>query len=223
MANVFKCLDLEYRKSCVELSREEVNSTNYYVCKRRQETLCTVLGVLKSYSWVKREEVKKKVEFFIDNDFSYSSLADEFGITKKSAYVMISRAGKQFEDAVGISVGELIECDFCIENIKIKDDNISGIFIRDVQEQLQAIESVEIDLLECMSELTNLKMLTKDSINNRLKKLDVDKIAHLLFILQSSRTEYALEKELLKSYIINGSIKSKDELGIRLKDLYNVL
>lgn len=220
--NVFKMLDLEYRKSCLELSRVEVDTTDYYVVKKRQESLRDVLGVLKSYSWVKREEVKKKLRYFIENRYDYDALAKEFNISKQSAYVLISRLSKQFQEVIGVNnVDELLDSNFDIENINIKDDGVFNIFISDIREQLAVREHDDIDLLECMIELINLKNLTKSSINNRLKKLDVEKISHILYVLQTDRVEYALEKELVGAYM-GGDIKSKEELEIRLKDLYKL-
>ena len=217
--NVFKVLDLKYRKSCLELSRVKIGTADYYVVKKRQEVLGSVLGVLNSYSWVKREEVKKKLKYFIENGYDYDALAEEFNISKKSAYVLISRASRQFQEVLGVNnVGELIDGNFSIENINIKGDSILNIFISNVREQFEVRESKDVDLKECMLELTILKNLTKKVINNRLKKLDADKIAHILYILQSDDIKYALEKELIGAYI-GGVIKSKEELEVRLKEL----
>lgn len=220
--NVFKMLDLEYRKSCLELSRVEVDTTDYYVVKKRQESLRDVLGVLKSYSWVKREEVKKKLRYFIENRYDYDALAKEFNISKQSAYVMISRLSKQFQEVIGINnVGELLDVNFDIENIKVKDDGVVNIFISDIRERLVVREYENIYLLECMQELIVLKKLTKVSINNILKKLDAEKISHILYVLQTDRVEYALEKEMVGEYI-SGDIKSKEELERRFRELYDV-
>ena len=217
--NVFKMLDLEYRKSCLELSRAEVDTTDYYVVKKRQESLGAVLGILKSYSWVKREEVKKKLRYFIENRYDYDDLAKEFNISKQSVYVLISRASKQFLEALGVnSVDEFLEDNFSIDNINIKGDSILDTFITDVREQLEVRECKGVDLKECMVELTILKNLTKRTINNRLKKLDADKIAHILYILQTDDLGYTLEKELVGAYM-GGIIKSKEELEVRLRDI----
>lgn len=218
--NIFKRLDLAYKKSCLEFSKAEVNTTDYYVCKKRVELLSAVLGVLKSYSWVKREEPRTKLKYFIENRYDYDDLSKEFNISKQSAYVMISRLSKQFQEVIGVNnVDELLDSNFDIENINIKDDGVFNIFISDIREQLAVREHDDIDLLECMLELITLKNLTKSSINNRLKKLDVEKISHILYVLQTDRVEYALEKELIGAYM-GGYIKSKEELEIRLKDLY---
>ena len=217
--NVFKMLDLEYRKSCLELSRAEVDTTDYYVVKKRQESLGAVLGILKSSSWVKREEGKKKLRYFIENRYDYDDLAKEFNISKQSVYVLISRASKQFLEALGVnSVDEFLEDNFSIDNINIKGDSILDTFITDVREQLEVRECKGVDLKECMVELTILKNLTKRTINNRLKKLDADKIAHILYILQTDDIGYTLEKELVGAYM-GGIIKSKEELEVRLRDI----
>lgn len=217
--NAFKVLDLEYRKICLELSRVEVGTKYYYVVKRRQELFSKVLGVLHSYSWVKREEVRKKIKYFIENGYDYDALSNEFNISKKSAYVMVSRASRQLMDNLGVnSVDDIIEGNFDIESISIKDDSIANLFISDIREYLEAREYDDIDLLECMLELSILKNLTKASINNRLKKLNAEKISHILYILQTDKIEYALERELVGAYI-SGAIKGKEELECKLKDL----
>lgn len=220
--NFFKLLDLKYKSLCIELSRLNVYSNDYYVCKSRVEILSKVLGVLKSYSWIKREEPRKKLKYFIENGYDYDDLSKEFNVSKQSAYVMISRLSKQFQEVIGVNnVSELLDANFDIENIKVKGDSIVNIFISDIREQLAVREYEDIDLLECMQELTVLKKLTKVSINNILKKLDVEKISHILYVLQTDRAEYALDKEMVGAYI-SGYIKSKEELEIRLKYLYKL-
>lgn len=220
--NFFKQLDLKYKSLCIELSRLNVYSNDCYVCKSRVEILSKVLGVLKSYSWIKREEPRKKLKYFIENGYDYDDLSKEFNISKQSAYVMISRLSKQFQEVIGVNnVSELLDANFDIENIKVKGDSIVNIFISDIREQLAVREYEDIDLLECMQELTVLKKLTKVSINNILKKLDVEKISHILYVLQTDRAEYALDKEMVGAYI-SGYIKSKEELEIRLKYLYKL-
>lgn len=220
--NIFKYLDLEYRKSCLLLSRVEVGTNNYYVCKNRVEILSNVLGVLKSYSWVKRNEVKKKIQFFMENNFDYSYLAKEFGISDKSAYVLISRAGKQFKEYIGVNdVDELLNSNLDIENIKIKYGGVVNIFISDIREQLVVRENDDIDLLECMLELKTLKNLTKTSIQNRVKNLDADKVSHILYVLETNKVKYTLDKEMIDSYLRN-DIKSIGELELRFRELYNI-
>lgn len=220
--NFFKLLDLKYKSICIELSRLNVYSNDYYVCKSRVEILSKVLGVLKSYSWIKREEPRKKLKYFIENGYDYDDLSKEFNISKQSAYVMISRLSKQFQEVIGVNnVDDLLDANFDIENIKLKDDGVVNIFISDIRAQLSVKEYEDIDLLGCMKELTVLKKLTKVSINNILKKLDMEKISHILYVLQTDRAEYALEKEMVGAYI-SGDIKSKEELEIRLKDLYKL-
>lgn len=220
--NIFKRLDLAYKKSCLEFSRAEVNTTDYYVCKKRAELLSAVLGVLKSYSWVKREEARTKLKYFIENRYDYDDLSKEFNISKQSAYVMISRLSKQFQEVIGVNnVDELLDANFDIENIKVKGDSIVNIFISDIREKLQIRENNDIDLLECMMELTVLRKLTKASINNIFKKLDVEKISHILYVLETDKIEYAAEKELIRAYV-DGGIKNREELEIRFKELYKI-
>lgn len=220
--NIFKALDTEYRKCCLEFGRVKVDTEEHYVVKKKISILSKVLGVLKSYSWVKREEPRKKLKYFIENGYDYDDLSKEFNISKQSAYVMISRLSKQFQEVIDVNnVGELLDANFDIENIKVKDDGVVNIFISDIRKQLAVREYEDIDLLGCMQELIVLKKLTKVSINNILKKLDVEKISHILYVLQTDRVEYALEKELIRAYV-GGDIKNIEELERRFKELYKI-
>lgn len=217
--NIFKVLDTEYRKCCLDLSRVEVDTEEYYVVKKRLSILSKVLVVLKSYSWIKREEPRKKLKYFMENEYDYSKLAMKFNISKESAYVLISRLSKQFNEVIRVnSVEELLDANFDIENIKVKGGSIVNIFISDIREQLEVRENKDIDVLECKSELQTLRNLTTTIIHNRVKRLDKDKVSHILYLLQTDSVEYALEKELVWGYI-NGNIKKIEELESKLKDL----
>ncbi|MGL4731704.1 MAG: hypothetical protein ACRCW0_08975 [Clostridium sp.] len=213
-----KWVELEYKKNCLKLSRAKLGTNDYYVVKKRQESLGGVLRILRSYTWINREEPRKKLKYFIENGYDYDALAKEFNVSKKSAYVMVSRASKQFQEVVGIkNVDELIEGNFNIEDIEIKGDSITNIFISDIREYLYVKEYDDIDLLECMLELTTLKNLTKSIIKNRLKKLNVEKISHILHLLQTDDIQHAYEKEIVGAYINN--IINKSELEIKLKEI----
>lgn len=214
--NMFKRLDTEYRKCCLELSRVDIATDEYYVVKKRLSILSKVLGVLKSYSWIKREEPRKKLKYFMENEYDYSKLAMKFNISKESAYVLISRLSKQLQEVIGVnSVDELLDSNFDIENIKVKEDSIVNTFISEIRDNLQARENKDINVIECTLELKILKKLTTANIHNIVKRLDLDKTSHILYILQTDKIEYVRDRELILGYI-NGYIKNIEELESKL-------
>lgn len=218
--NLFKCLDLEYRKSCIALSRDKVGTHEYYVSKKRQEQFSLVLEVLKSMSWVRREETKKKLTFFMENNYDYSKLAIEFSISKESAYVFVSRASKELENIIGVNcVEEILQDKYNIESLVINTNNIKQILIDEVKDCIKVNEDMGTDILECIKEVQSLRYLTKTSILRLFDTLDIDKLGHILYILESDDIGYAYEKEVIKGYI-KGDIKKKDELEQMLKRHY---
>lgn len=215
--NLFKKLDVEYRKSCIELSQVPIDTHEYYVVKKRQESLRWVLELLKNMSWVKREEVKKKLVFFMENNYDYSKLSTEFNMSKSSAYVLISRASKEFEKVVGWNiVDEILQDRFAIENVAISTNNINQILIDEIKGLIKPRETKGINLLECMQEAVVLKNLTKPYILTKFSKLDLEKLEHILYIADSNDAKYSYERELVKGYL-KGEIKNKEELQMRLK------
>lgn len=190
--------------------------------KRKQRLLNEVRDTLISYDWLKHTPAKQKVACFIESNFNYMRVVEEFGISYASARASLSQLGRQFEKEIGegvldkIMYGNLAMAEY---DMSKNSNSISGLLVSDLRPSLPKGDlNSSVDLLDCRKEISFLQFYTLRRLNDGLERLDMEKLSHIIGVLEDTTEEYGLEKEILKGYL-GGDVKKWEEVEKLLEEV----
>ncbi|HBG5344212.1 TPA: hypothetical protein KQG29_001576 [Clostridioides difficile] len=205
--NIFKKLNLELANVTKALLISENNDREYAMLLRRKNLLLEINKILNSYTWLHSKTLISKIKYFINNNYSYDALANEYSIKNVAARTCVSRAGKLFKNTIGKEI--LIEA--FGETVLSADRDLSdkfnlnrGRFILELRSKLPAaLKSEDIKLLDCKREVMFLYYFTLKSLQEKFNTLSLKKLSHVLWILETNQalTESILLDTYLKSEI----------------------
>ncbi|WP_107614872.1 hypothetical protein [Clostridioides difficile] len=201
--NIFKKLDLELANVTKALLISENNDSEYAMLLRRKNLLLEINKILNSYTWLHSKTLVSKIKYFINNNYSYDALANEYSIKNVAARTCISRAGKEFKNTIGKEI--LMEA--FGETILYADSDLSdkfnlnrGRFILELRSKLpDALKSENVKLLDCKREIMFLHYFTLKSFQEKFNTLSLEKLSYLMWILEINQT--TIESILLDSYL----------------------
>ncbi|MFL8710824.1 hypothetical protein Q3304_08660 [Clostridioides sp. GD02377] len=203
MANIFKEIEKEQLKIKKSLLEQKNNDKEYAILIRRKKLLDIIDCEMKKYTWLTNTKLISKVDYFINNYYSYELLAEKFSTTIPSAKSIISRAGKIFKDAIG----ERILREAFGNDISFGDRDLSEKlnlsreqFLLELRSKLpEAKYSEDITLLDCKRELSFLSYFTLRSFHNNFSTLSMQHLSHIMWFLEKENSNE--KSDLLHSYL----------------------
>lgn len=221
MANIFKKIEKEKLKIKKKLLEQKNTDKEYAMLIRRKKLLDIIDCERKKYTWLRNTKLISKVDYFINNGYSYELLAKEFSTSIPSAKSIISRAGSIFKDAIG----DRILREAFSDDIFYSDRNLSEKlnlpreqFLLELRSKLpEAKYSEEITLLNCRRELAFLSYFTLRSFYNNFNTLSMQNLAYVMWVLEKETSSE--EANLLHNYLKNDI--DLRELMKLIEEVYN--
>ena len=175
--------------------------------EKKLELLQDIVAYISSLTWLKRQDSKKKIKFFLSHKFSYEDTAREFKTSVKSIQTSVSLANKTLKSVLGdnlltlIKKGDLdkayIQFGTVTGKIKLSNYILEGVLAR----ILPPNNNESIILSDCKKELEFLRMFSTINLKEELKQLDSDKLAFLLHVLQCEDNNVYADKSLILNYL----------------------
>ncbi len=181
---------------------------------------------IKDYNiFIKKKAAKEKVKYVMlslerTGRCNYKEIADQLNLDKESLKNTIYYISNETKNVIGQDTLSLIK-DGYIETARFQF--YQGLGINDVYKEFpdgvldllpDINKNIRIDTNDCMNELKLVKALTKQSITKLIKKVDEEKLSHLLFVIFNDDDLYKHEQKILIDCLTNQkSIKeATDEL-----------
>ena len=222
MLIVFKKVYKYLKEVNRDIVLQNQNTEVVEVLKRKQRLLNEIRDSLVSYDWVKHTSAKQKVACFIESNFNYMKVVEEFGISYASARASLSQLGKQFEKEIGVGIlDEIMYGNLAIAEVDLSQNSnsISGLLVSDLRPLLPKGELNDlVNILECRKEISFLQFFTLRRLNDGLNRLDMEKLSHIIGVLEDTTEVYGLEKEILKGYLA-GDVKRWEEVEKLLEEV----
>lgn len=191
----------------------------------KRELLKEIKKYRDEMEWLKKQETKDRIRFYISNGYSISKTSKVYGMDTDSAIkTSIWYASKQFRTAIGKDTLNLIENNE-LESAELEFKlntgglDIESFLIKGVTDLVPELTTVDksISISECEKELKFLKNFSKDVIDTILSRIDIEKLALLMYMLKGKETDYTEQRALVYSYL-TGDINDIQLLLLELKE-----
>jgi len=194
----------EYEK---ELQKQNVD-------KEKVELLKIIVDDIMSFRFVKRESVRRKLDYFIKVGFDYNKVAEKFNTSKHSLYVAISRFDNRIVNLYEkmfylIKEGKLEEArDVYVRSTLTGSslDKEKVVLSHSILDKLN-IEDRALNVASCKRELILLKIYSRVMLDKNMSKIDLEKLSHVIYVYCSDDPVYDYERKLIQMFI-------EDELDI---------
>ena len=203
MESVFKSL----RKMAIEtdktLEKCPSGTQTEMVYKDKKYLIERIEKYLNSYEWLKHNEYKDKIKFYIENGYDYDAFCEHFGIKYQNARSTIRYAGNQFKEKIGENTIALLKLDKIQEakasfevasgNIKVKD-----YLLKEFAEFMPDRKFGVYKLEDCKEELEILRVMSSIMADYYADIMDKNKMAYLVNLIEGK----SRKADMLRPYLI---------------------
>jgi hypothetical protein len=166
-----------------------------------------------SMTWLNNVTVKTmdRVRYFITHNCSYKDTCTKFGDELSAIQVSMYRSGAILEKKIGVDTINYLyaaktkeEVDLVMDtfNTNINYARTSKLVVKEVAKLLpEAKISADFEPQDCLQEMRFLKSYTVEHVKESVKSLNKEKIAFLLYILESDDSYYKNEKEIYSKFL----------------------
>jgi hypothetical protein len=171
---------------------------------KKAEALKQIVDYAIELDWIKHQYSKDRLKYFFNSGFEYQITADHFGVSKNSIEASVSYSAKKFEKLIGgkatlnlIKKGQIEEAitQFNIATGKVNPDDW---FIDGVNYALPTPkDGIPYKLQNFRKELNFLSLFSKVNFKALVKAQNQENLSHLLYILNSTESKYASERDIL--------------------------
>jgi len=215
---VFRELEQAINKTKNNMKSSNLSDQQLETENLKLSALYEIIGYCRSMEWVKQEQLKDKVRYFLKHRFNYEKTATHFGTTKNAMEVSMSDASKKFRNTIGDdTITQILEGNIQ-ESIKqfrmnTTSNHISAELL--LPGVLNLLPDVEKDIIphgleDCQKEINILMLYSTFHAGDVLKGRDQKKLAHILYILNSSSKKLERERELLIK-LLNGHFQKGED------------
>jgi hypothetical protein len=215
---IFKKIEDAYSLVSKNLFDSNEDHESQELALQQMAAIKEIISYAKSYEWLSHSKARKKIKLFLSSKYNYTVAAAELEISLNNLQSFVSYASTKLENLIGASTLDLIikgEVSQGLLQFKIGTGaiKVESLFLNGIPEMLPtAKKEIGVDILTCEQELNFLATFTSRHINETLQSLNANKIAFVLYILQTNTSTYAYERELLYNYI-NGKIIDYETLS----------
>ena len=214
MANIFKRLKNLHNSvdasldACVSGSEEEM------VYQETMDLIIEIEEFLYSFAWLRKQQAKDKLRIYLDSCFDYGVMCELFCITYEQAKNSVHWAATKFENNIGAHTLRLIEqgfleearAAFYIGTGKLK---IEQMITEQCVDKLPSPQYNSFSLSECKLELKVLRLISKSTLSTYLEKVNENKMAYIMYLLQSDSKKAALFRPYLIA-LLTGDLREQD-------------
>lgn len=214
-------------EDAVKKIRKEIDSVDLDEVARelvieQYNALMEIVSYINSLKWLNQERTKKKMSFFIKSKFNYKATFEEFGTSLNAIEVFVSEGQKKLKKKIGENTIDMIlqgevETAMIQFNLRTKSKRISPeLFLPGIAQLLPEPKMNKFFLVsELQKELLLLVNLSPFCVNRFLKKIDVEKLAHLLYIITIEDGQSLERNEIIS--LLKGDYAEKDGEQIAVK------
>lgn len=203
---------LKELENAVKITQANLNNDNIEGDLRKLElqklnALMEIVIFVKELSWLKQEKAKEKMNFLLTTKFNYKEAQKKYNTSKNAIEVFVSYAQKKLIDIIGKDTIKLIlqgDIDFAMSHFRTinnQSNQINEWFLAGLTEFLPKPDKNSFLLEECRNELLLIGRLSYFNIKEMFRTINNQKLAHLLYILNSTDGKFADEKEVLISFL----------------------
>jgi hypothetical protein len=156
------------------------------------------------------------MRFYFTSKFNCHSTASKFGTSVNAIEVFVSYWQKKLREMIGQETVDLIlndDIDTAMVQFRVgtgQNGYSTDLFLAGINQLLPSPKRNQFFLIEeCFRELTYFVHFSHFNINNVLHSLDQEKVAHLLFLMNSEDKRFATEREAIWR-LLKGDYLEKD-------------
>ena len=184
---------------------QKKDSPEYEFLSRKKAVLREIQDYLNYGDWT-RESSRKKYNALISSNWDYKLIAEHNRTTRESLDVFASRQDKRLQRTIGGAL-DLIELGYIEEGLarfyadsgtlSVKEFTYS---MRDILPVAQKKDSFSV--ADCPEEVEVLRSIRRSNVQEWLNDADYDKLAYLMFLLETKDPVYQQQKRELIAEII---------------------
>ena len=190
---------------------QKKDSSEYVMLSRKMAVLSEIQEYLFHGDWT-RESSREKYIALVRSKWDYKLIAERYQTTRESLDVFASRQDKRLQRTIGGAL-DLIEVGYIEEGLarfyvdsgalSVKEFTYS---MRDLLPQAEKKDSFSIE--ECSYEVELLQSITRQNVQECLNGADSDKLAYLMFLLETKETAYQQQKRELVAEILKKTVEN---------------
>lgn len=216
-------------KLYVEVNKEVQNKIRHsevdeHLIKKRN-LIKSIRNFRDDLSYIKRQDSKDRIKYYMRNNFDIIHTSRAFGKeTTNSIRTSVWNASKKFTHCIGKNTLSLIkenkieqaEKEFLINTGKI---NVDTVILKGFTELIpENVVDRTIFIKDCEKEIKVLKNISINVIKNVLTRIDMDKMALLMYILKEQDSFYQEHRNLIYSFL-EGEIDNIELLMLELQEI----
>lgn len=191
--------------------------------QKKLDALMLIVDFIIKQEYLSHQKSKERLSFFLKNKFDYEKTRLHFNTSKNSIEASVSYIGKKLENLIGpntinmILEGRVDEAltQFYIGTGQVKTDEW---FIEGVKSYFPTPnKDVTLSLPDCKEEIHLLGVFTKLHLEGLVNSYDHNKLAYLLYILNSTDEKVADERQVLFRLLKGVYSKGEDGEFLNLK------
>ncbi len=203
--NVIKDLIREKNIAENKLNVTPEQTEDYEFLSDKVDLLEEIIEYVKDFKWVKHIDTREKIKFLVESDFDFELYMDRFDVDYNSAKNLAKYCYKLLNQKIGENTLKLIKEGYLTEargafyvgvgRVKKEDYIIQSLI--DILPESKF--TAALDLEECRNELTVLSNMSIWRLNYYDEKIDKDKMAYVLHLLEGK----SKKADLFRPYIIS--------------------
>lgn len=223
--NIFIELERENNSNKLLIKSEPDKSKIDPFLLAKQKLLSDIISFRDSYKWITRESSIKRIKMYHQTNFNPKKSTELLGESSKNAFeTAMWYASDKFKKAIGVNTFRLLKEGNIVQaqrefDIATGNLDLTNLIAKPLVDMLPT--QYPINPLnspsDCILELKVLKQITNNVMHNVFAKLDPEKMALLLHILQSDDPLYIAQRSLIYEYLENDNMDTESLLYL-LKD-----
>lgn len=193
LENALKAILIEERK----VDRTDKDRAN--LLQQQKSLLKEIADYINTYNWLKHQESKERIRFFLKNKYSYEEYCNNFDTTYEAAKVSVSYANQKAIEKVGKKTIDLVlegkideaRASFYFRSGQLK---LRNYIIDSAIPNIPEAEFMSVDIAECKNELSFLRLYSQAMLDIRVELIEKEKLAYLRYILEGDNPKLAEER-----------------------------
>lgn len=168
-----------------------------------------IVAYIYSYDWIKHNKIKDKVKFFVESGFDYELYCREYGVSYASAKnsgkyaykLLINKLGENTLDLIKKGYLDEARSAFYVSSGRLKKEKFITQSMIDILPESEFSAIISLD--ECKNELTMLLNMSIWHLNYYKSKMDKDRMAYVLHLLEGTSKRADLFRPYLIAFLTN--------------------
>lgn len=218
MANVFKRLWKLHNTTVNHLAESSSSSEEEMLYREDLRLLEEIDEYLRSFTWLRKQQTKEKMQVYLDGCFDYNLLCEQFGISYENAKNSVHWAATQFESKIGWHTLKLIEQGYIEEAraafyIGTGQLKVEQLIAEECAGRLPEPQYDIFRLADCEQELKALRLVSRATLSEYMSSIDEKKMAYLMYLLKGSTKKGAMYRPYLIA-LLTGSLHEQDLIAM---------